>query len=183
MVILIGGTGSVGKTYLSDRLMNKLGIPYVSIDYIMMGIYRSRKNCDFTPMSDDLMIAESMWPLVKEMINTNIENSYSVMFEGIQLRPEFINQFNEDYKKNIFSIFLCFSDSYIQNNYEDIVLKRSLVENRNDIDSAATMKRKNEAFIKVCETHSVEHYIIEKDYLNQIDLIEKRIVNEYYKNK
>ena len=57
MVILITGASHVGKTALSQRLLEKYGYPYLSIDHIKMGLIRSG-NTDLTPESDDKILTE-----------------------------------------------------------------------------------------------------------------------------
>ena len=41
MIILITGTSCTGKTFISQKLMEKYNIPYISIDHIKMGLIRS----------------------------------------------------------------------------------------------------------------------------------------------
>lgn len=38
MIILIAGTSCTGKTFISQKLMEKYNIPYISIDHIKMGL-------------------------------------------------------------------------------------------------------------------------------------------------
>ena len=40
MVILIGGVTRTGKTLMAQKLMEKYGYPYMSVDHIKMGLYR-----------------------------------------------------------------------------------------------------------------------------------------------
>ena len=53
MVILIAGASYVGKTLLAQNLLEIYKIPYLSIDHLKMGIYRSNFSCGFTPESED----------------------------------------------------------------------------------------------------------------------------------
>lgn len=40
MIILISGNSCIGKTLLSQRLLEKYLIPYYSINHLKMGLYR-----------------------------------------------------------------------------------------------------------------------------------------------
>ncbi|MBQ5515127.1 MAG: hypothetical protein IIT84_05525 [Oscillospiraceae bacterium] len=41
MVYLIGGSSHVGKTLLAQKLMERLKIPYLSLDHLKMGFIRT----------------------------------------------------------------------------------------------------------------------------------------------
>ena len=62
MIILIAGASKVGKTMLAQRLLEKYGFPYLSLDHLKMGLIRS-KNTDLTPLSDDSALTEYLWPI------------------------------------------------------------------------------------------------------------------------
>ena len=106
MVILIGGVGCTGKTLLASQLMKEAHIPYFPLDHLMMGIYRGMPDCDFTPMDDQFVLGEKIWPIIKGMIMTNIENDHSIILEGFQLLPHLLKDFPSGYLENILPVFL-----------------------------------------------------------------------------
>jgi hypothetical protein len=65
MVILIAGAGYVGKTLMAQKILEIDKMPYLSIDHLKMGIYRSDNKCGFTPESEDEIITEKLWPVIK----------------------------------------------------------------------------------------------------------------------
>ena len=81
MIILIAGDTHTGKTNLAQKLLEHYKIPYVSIDHLKMGLIRSG-NTGLTPESDDDTLTEKLWPVVREMIKTCIENNQSLIVEG-----------------------------------------------------------------------------------------------------
>ena len=80
MIILITGASHTGKTLLSQRLLEKYKYPYMSIDHLKMGLIRSR-NTSLTPDDDD-ELTEYLWPIVREIIKTVIENNQNLIVEG-----------------------------------------------------------------------------------------------------
>jgi len=171
MVILIAGTANTGKTNLSNKLMEKLNIPYFPIDYLMMGIYRSNNNCGYDPMSDISIINKKIWPITLEMIKTSIENKHSMIFEGFQIMPENINSIPEEYLTEIKTVFLCLSENYINKNYEEINSYRSIIERRTDIDDKETMINKNNKLIAKCKEYNIECKVIIENYEKEIEEI------------
>ena len=81
MVILIGGASHTGKTNLAQQLLDKYKYPYLSIDHLKMGLIRSG-NTELTPMSDDTALTEYLWPIVREMVATAVENEQNLIVEG-----------------------------------------------------------------------------------------------------
>jgi putative acetyltransferase len=129
MVILIGGVSCSGKTLMAQRLMEKYKIPYLSIDHIKMGLIRGNKYCDFKATDSDDEIAEKLWPVVKGIIMTNIENDQNIIIEGCYLPPEYNKEFEPEYLKNIITFYLGFTQHYLENHFvTGIVDHRSEIE-------------------------------------------------------
>ena len=77
MIIIITGASHTGKTVLSQRILGKNQYPYFSIDHLKMGLIRSG-NTSLTPCDDD-ELTDYLWPIVREMIKTAIENKQNLV--------------------------------------------------------------------------------------------------------
>ena len=77
MIILITGASHTGKTLLAQKLLEKYKYPYFSIDHLKMGLIRSG-NTELGPEDDDAL-TEYLWPIVREMIKTAIENRQTAL--------------------------------------------------------------------------------------------------------
>lgn len=77
MVILIAGASHTGKTVLAQKILEKYKIPYFSIDHLKMGLIRSG-NSNLAP-EDDPALQKYLWPIVREMIKTAIENDQNLV--------------------------------------------------------------------------------------------------------
>jgi len=184
MVILIGGIGCTGKTLLANRLMKETNISYFPLDHLMMGLYRGIPNCGSFPMDDQFVLGEKMWPIIKGMIMTNIENDHSIILEGFQLIPQLLLDIPAEYLENILSVFQFFSEQYILENLDAKILKfRSAVERRSDIDdiTAETLIKQTKRLKEQCMKHKVTFYEIEDDYSEEITEV-KNFVLEHLRN-
>ncbi len=94
MIILITGASHTGKTCLSQKLLEKYKYPYLSIDHLKMGLIRS-KNTDLTPMSDDNCLTGYLWPIVREIIKTAIENKQNLIVEGCYIPINWASDFEK----------------------------------------------------------------------------------------
>lgn len=135
MVILLGGYSCTGKTLLANRLMKELKVPYFSMDYLKMAIFRSDESCGFRPMDSDEHIADKIWPIVKEMIYTYIENGQDMIIEGCYVMPEAVSKLNPDYMNEIYPIFIGFSETYIRTHFQEkIIAYKGAIEEGEPID-------------------------------------------------
>ena len=78
MIILITGASHTGKTLLAQKLLEKYNYPYLSIDHLKMGMIRSG-NTQLTPVSADTELTMFLWPIVREIIKTVIENRQNLI--------------------------------------------------------------------------------------------------------
>ena len=90
----------MGKTALAQKLLEKHKYPYLSIDHLKMGLIRSG-NTELTPLSDDEELTAYLWPIVREMIKTAIENNQNLIVEGCYVPLDYQKDFDEEYLKQI----------------------------------------------------------------------------------
>lgn len=170
MVILINGASCTGKTYLAQNLMEKYKIPYLSIDHIKMGLIRS-KNTNLTPY-DDKELQPYLWNIIKEIIKTVIENNQNIIIEGAYIPFNYKNDFSAEYLDNIKYICLAMSEKYINNNYNLIINKSNIVENRGksfSIDKDFLISE-NKKYIENSIKYNLPLQVIDNKYVINVDL-------------
>ena len=96
MIILIAGASHTGKTLLAQKLLEKYKYPYLSIDHLKMGLIRS-KNTNLTPLSSTEELTDYLWPIVREIIKTAIENKQNLIIEGCYIPFNWKNDFPDRY--------------------------------------------------------------------------------------
>ena len=164
MIILITGASHVGKTVLAQRMLEKYKYPYLSIDHVKMGLIRSG-NTDLTPEDDDELTGY-LWPVIREMIKTAIENDQNLIIEGCYIPFDWRKDFDERYLQSIRFICLAMTDDYIDMHYADIKEHASDVENRLD-DSYCTvdqLKKDNRRVIEDYQKSGEEIILIDGNY-------------------
>lgn len=171
MVVLICGASHTGKTALAQKLLQKYNYPYLSIDHLKMGLIRSG-NTVLTPLSEDSDLTNYLWPIVREMIKTAIENNQNLIVEGCYIPFDYANDFEEDYLKNIKYYCLIMSENYIRNHFDDIKAYASIIENRID-DTDYTREcaiEDNKQMLRKAKQHKVNYVLIDDKYIVDIDL-------------
>ena len=164
MIILITGASHTGKTLLAQRMLEKYSYPYLSIDHLKMGLIRSG-NTPLAPEDDDELVGY-LWPIVREMIKTAIENRQNLIVEGCYVPFDWRRDFDERYLPSIRFICLAMSEEYIDSHFGRIKEHASDIEARLD-DSCCTaehMKRENRQVIEGYRAVGEQVAIITEDY-------------------
>ena len=128
MIILITGASHTGKTILAQRMLEKHKYPYLSIDHLKMGLIRSG-NTELTPEDDDALTSY-LWPIVREIIKTAIENEQDLIVEGCYVPFGWRKDFDEQYLPHIRFICLAMTDRYIEEHFDEIISHESDIEKR-----------------------------------------------------
>lgn len=170
MIILITGASHTGKTVLAQKLLEKYKYPYFSIDHLKMGLIRSGYT-KLTP-EDDAELEAYMWPIIREMIKTAIENKQNLVIEGGYIPFDWKKDFTEEYLDHIKFYCLVMSENYIKNHFDDIKKYASAVENRIDDDwcTMESVLEDNVQFSELAKKHNANIVLVDDKYEINIDL-------------
>lgn len=168
MIILIGGSSHTGKTLMAQKLLEKYKFPYLSIDHLKMGLIRSGKT-NLTPENDE-ELTDYLWPIVREMIKTAVENRQNLIVEGCYIPFDWKKDFEEKYLEHMRYFCLIMTEKYIQKNFSKIKGYANIIEKRVD-DSACTKEMMIEENIKnfeMCQKYDCDYILIDDEYVIEI---------------
>ncbi len=165
MIILITGASHTGKTALAQKLLEKYKYPYLSIDHLKMGLIRSG-NTERTPMSDDKDLTAYLWPIVREMIKTAIENRQNLIVEGCYIPFDWQKDFDSEYLESIKYCCLVMSEKYIKNHFADIKRYANVIENRLDDEwcTIESVLADNAEVLALAKKYNVNFILIDNQY-------------------
>ena len=169
MIILITGASHTGKTLLSQRLLEKYKYPYISIDHLKMGLIRSR-NTSLTPEDDD-ELTEYLWPIVREIIKTVIENNQNLIVEGCYIPAGWRQDFDVSYLRHITFLCLAMTEEYVEDHFDEIIGHESEIESRL-VEEGCTiddLKQCNRWFIDSFSSVDEKVVIIEDDFSKTLE--------------
>ena len=170
MVILITGASHTGKTVLAQKLLEKYKYPYLSIDHLKMGLIRSG-NTELTAMSDDTKLTGYLWPIVKEIVKTVIENNQNLIVEGCYIPFDWEKDFENNYLENIKFYCLVMSENYIKNHFDDIKKYANVIEKRLDYEyKIENALKENSDVLKLAIKHNLNYLFIDDEYSVNVDL-------------
>ncbi len=171
MVLLITGASHTGKTALAQKLLEKYKYPYLSVDHLKMGLIRSG-NTKLTPMSDDNDLTEYLWPIVREIIKTAIENKQNLIVEGCYIPFDFEKDFEREYLDSIKAFCLVMSEEYIRDHFYDIKKYASVIESRVDDEwcTIETLLDDNAAVSMLAKKYKLNCILIDNKYEIDVEL-------------
>lgn len=170
MIILIAGSSHTGKTALAQRLLEQYQYPYLSIDHLKMGLIRSGYT-KLTPADDD-KLTDYLWPVLREIIKTAVENHQNLVIEGCYIPFSWKRDFDSACLEQIRYYCLIMTEHYINTHFTDIQKYADVIEQRLD-HSALTRKElieENAANLARCQEYGCNYLLIDKEYTVQIDL-------------
>jgi 2-phosphoglycerate kinase len=173
MVILIGGVSCTGKTVMAQKLLEKYKIPYLSIDHIKMGLIRGNVYCDFSSTDSDDELTKKLWPIVKGIITTNIENNQNIIIEGCYLPPEHIRDFESKYLEKIIALYIGFSENYLEKHFVS-----GIIEHISEIELKEY--NGNDDYINLDNFIKLHTQLKERCTANDVNFFE---INNYYEEE
>lgn len=169
MIILIYGASHTGKTCLAQRLLEETHFPYLSIDHLKMGLIRSG-HTHLTPESNDKALTDYLWPILREIILTAIENRQNLIIEGCYIPYDWQKSFPEEMLRQIRGYCLVMSEDYIRNHFDTIRAHANDIEQRLD-DTQLTpdqLIRDNAEVLRQCRLYGCEIILIDGEYNPQL---------------
>ena len=173
MILLITGASHTGKTILAQRMLERYRCPCFSMDHLKMGLIRSGQT-DLTPEDDDAL-TDYLWPIVREMIKTAIENRQNLIVEGCYVPFGWRKDFDGRYLPAIRFLCLAMTEAYLDAHMDRVLEHASDVEARLD-DSCCTadwLKAENRKYLEGFRRAGERVVRIETDWEQTVDAMMK----------
>lgn len=120
-------------------------------------------------MSDTDELTNYLWPIVREMIKTAIENEQNLVVEGCYIPFDWKQDFEVEYLKHIQYYCLVMSEEYIRTHFADIERYANVVENRLEDDCTLEgLIKDNTQVLEFAREYGVNYILIDEKY--EIDL-------------
>ena len=173
MVVFLTSASHTGKTVLAQRLLEKYHYPYLSIDHLKMGLIRSGYT-ELTPVSSTPELTAYLWPVVREIAKTALENGQNLIVEGCYIPFDWQKDFSRDELQNIRFLCLVMSEAYIRAHFAQIRHYANVIENRVS-DADCTLERlleDNATTLRLAQKHGACCVLITDAYDIDINLLD-----------
>ncbi len=164
MIYIIGGPSHTGKTNLAQKLMVKYRMPYISMDHVKMGIVRAGLVPNYVEQDDKMQ--EVLWPVIREMIKTAIENEQNMIIEGCYIPYNWKDDFDGEYLEDIRCKYLIMSQEYIENHFDDIRKYACVIEDRGEDEDCTKewILQINQECLDGCMAFGCEYKLVTEKY-------------------
>lgn len=110
MLYLLGGASRGGKSRLARRLLAGRGVPSLHLDLLMMGFAKGLPGLGVDPETPAAVRGARMWPVVRAMAVTAIEDGVDCLFEGDLLLPEHAADLRDAHGEEVRAAFLGYAE-------------------------------------------------------------------------
>lgn len=176
MIILIGGETHSGKTALARTAVTLTGFSCLSIDHLKMGLIRAGYT-NLTALSPDKELTVYLWPVVREMIKTAIENSQNMIMEGCYIPATWREDFPKDYSSHVASVFLVMTERYITHHYRAIADHSCTIEQRgaNAVPTQEELIKANATLRARLDAAGEDYILIDTTYPSHRDMLKQAL--------
>ena len=124
-------------------------------------------------MIDDAELTDYLWPIVREIIKTAIENRQNLIVEGCNIPFRWKKDFSDEYRKDIRGYCLVMSERYIRTHFTDIKQFACAIEARLD-DEDCTFDRvleDNARSLALAKENGIDRILIDDAYEINMELL------------
>ncbi len=120
MIYIISGTSRSGKTLAAKKMMEQSEIPYLSLDWLIMGFTNGIPEYGIHDKLWPNEIAERFWDFFKAMLENMIWSETDYIIEGEAVLPELIYELLKKHPDRIKVCFVGYTNVNISEKVEDV---------------------------------------------------------------
>ncbi len=176
MIYLISGASRAGKTILTKKLSILKGIPYLSLDWLIMGFTNGIPAYGIHDKLFPDEIAERFWSFFKAMAESMLYVDENCIIEGEAMLPELIIELIEKYPTQLKICFVGYTDVAVNQKVDDIkgfsVGKTDWMSDKSDtyiLDHVIYMTAYSKRIKKSCQEHGLQYFDTSKNFLETIN--------------
>lgn len=176
MIYIISGTSRSGKTLMAKKMIQQCGIPYLSLDWLVMGFTNGIPEYGIHDKLWPNEIAEQFWNYFKAMLESMIWSETDYIIEGEAVLPELIQEFLKKHPNNIKICFVGYPNVNID---EKIKAVYEYSEGKNDWltkeskqyveDHIRNMVEYSQRIEKSCKQYSINYFDTSKSFIETLD--------------
>ena len=175
MLFLVSGTSRSGKTLIAKRLLADRRIPYLSLDWLMMGFNDGMPECGIHHLLWPNEIAEKMAPFLLGMIECMLVDGMDYVIEGEAMLPRLAADLVEKHPDKIKAVFVGYTEIDVE---DKVALVRKHGGGENDWltnksdeyirDHIGNMIAYSKTIRNECEKHGLSYFDTSEDFLGAI---------------
>ena len=185
MLYLVSGTSRSGKTRIARKILADRQIPYLSLDWLMMGFNDGIPGYGIHHLLWPNEIAEKMWPFLRGMIDSMLVDGMDYVIEGEAMLPGLIAGLVEKHPGRIRAVFVGYTEIDVE---DKVALVKAYSDGENDWlttkpdeyirDHVGNMIAYSKTIRKGCEQHGLPYFDTSGDFPAAIDAATDFLIGE-----
>jgi 2-phosphoglycerate kinase len=176
MLYIISGASRSGKTITAQKVATQKGIPYLSLDWIMMGFTNGIPEYGIHDKLFPDEIAIRLWSFLKAMLESMIYGDADCVIEGEAILPELITDLITQYPDKLTICFLGYIDVNVEKKTNEIRnfsnAKNDWLEDKPDeyiIDHVKNMIAHSRKIKNSCREYDLKYFDTSQRFMDAID--------------
>jgi hypothetical protein len=176
MIYIISGTSRSGKTLIAKKMMHLCQIPYLSLDWLVMGFTNGIPEYGIHDKLWPNEIAEKFWDFLKAMLESMIWSETEYIIEGEAVLPELITELLKKHPNKIKICFVGYSNVNVKEKVKDVYNfsqgKNDWLTNQTEDyvkDHISNMIEYSRGIKKACKQHDLKYFDTSKDFIQILD--------------
>jgi len=176
MLFLVSGASRSGKTLIARKLLADRQIPYLSLDWLMMGFNDGIPEYGIHHLLWPNEIAEKMGPFLQGMIDCMLVDGMDYVIEGEAMLPRLVADLVEKNPDKINAVFLGYTEIAVK---DKVALVKKHGGGENDWltkesdeyvrDHIGNMIAYSKSIKNGCERHGLSYFDTSDDFLGAIE--------------
>ena len=185
MLFLVSGTSRSGKTLIARRLLADKRIPYLSLDWLMMGFNDGIPEYGIHHLLWPNEIARKMAPFLQGMIDCMLVDGVDYVIEGDAMLPCLVADLIEKHPDKIRAVFAGYTEIQVK---EKVALVKKYGEGENDwltgesdeyiSDHVENMIAYSKMIEEECRKHGLPYFDTSIDFLGTIEAATSFLVGD-----
>jgi hypothetical protein len=176
MLFLVSGASRSGKTLIARKLLADKQIPYLSLDWLMMGFNDGIPEYGIHHLLWPNEIAERMEPFLLGMIDSMLIDGVDYVIEGEAMLPRSVARLVEKHPGKINAVFVGYTEINVQ---DKVALVKKHADGENDWltkepdeyirDHVENMIAYSNMIRNGCEENGLPYFDTSEDFLGAIE--------------
>ena len=176
MLYLVSGASRSGKTLIARKILADKQIPYLSLDWLMMGFNDGIPQYGIHHLLWPNEIAEKMWPFLQGMLGSMLVEGMDYVIEGEAMLPQLVADLIEQHPDKVKAVFMGYTEIDVKDKAA-LVKKYSVGDNdwlTNESDEyirdhIGNMIGYSKTIKEGCEKHGLPYFDTSGDFPGAIE--------------
>ncbi|MFT5098615.1 MAG: hypothetical protein ACI9HY_000724 [Planctomycetaceae bacterium] len=120
MLYIVSGASRSGKTLIAKEIMKRTAIPYMSLDWLVMGFTNGIPEYGIHDKLWPNEIAEKFWPFLNAMCKNMLWTEVDYILEGEAVLPKLISDLLKNHPDKVRICFVGYADVNAEDKVRDV---------------------------------------------------------------